>query len=183
MEIKEIQERLHALSGYNAAYYSKVTPGAKPALGVKTADMKKLAKEIAKGDYRSFLVQNPMDTYEMEALQAFVIGFAKDDIDTLLFYFEAMIPKLHDWAVNDSLCQSFKIARKYPKETYAMLMKYKDSQKEFESRVVSVTLMSHFLIDDYIDQVIEVLDHLNTDDYYSKMGVAWAVATRSSVRS
>ena len=31
--------------------------------------------------------------------------------------------------------------------------------------------------DEYIDKVIEVLDSLNTDDYYSQMGVAWAVAT------
>ena len=38
-------------------------------------------------------------------------------------------------------------------------------------------MMSQFLTDDYIDRVIEVLDSLYTDTYYSRMGVAWAVAT------
>ena len=56
-------------------------------------------------------------------------------------------------------------------------MKYKDSKKEFESRIVSVILLSHYLNDEYIDKVLSVLDSLNTDDYYSQMGVAWAIAT------
>ena len=56
-------------------------------------------------------------------------------------------------------------------------MKYKNSKKEFESRIISVVLLSHYLNDNYIDRVIDVLDKLNTDDYYSQMGVAWALAT------
>ena len=56
-------------------------------------------------------------------------------------------------------------------------MKYKNSKKEFESRIVAVCLLSHYLNDEYIDRVIEVLNSLNTDDYYSQMGTAWAVAT------
>ena len=56
-------------------------------------------------------------------------------------------------------------------------MKYKQTKREFESRIVSVILLSHYLNDEYIDRVIEVLNELNTDDYYSQMGVAWAVAT------
>ena len=49
--------------------------------------------------------------------------------------------------------------------------------KRIESRIVSVMLLSHYLTDDYIDKVIIVLDSLNTDKYYSQMGVAWAFAT------
>ena len=42
---------------------------------------------------------------------------------------------------------------------------------------MAVVLLSHYLNDEYIDRVIKVLDSLNTDDYYSQMGVAWALAT------
>ena len=87
------------------------------------------------------------------------------------------IPYVDSWGVCDSLCQNFKIARKYPDVVWDFLMSYKNSQKEFESRVISVMLLSHYLNDSYIDKVITVLDRLNTDDYYSQMGVAWAVAT------
>ena len=63
-------------------------------------------------------------------------------------------------------------------------MKYAQSHSEFEVRVVAVMLMSHYLNDDYIDDVIQVLNNVYTGDspeksnyYYAKMGVAWAVAT------
>ena len=84
---------------------------------------------------------------------------------------------VEDWAVNDSLCQSFKIARKYQDNVWNYLMKYQNTTKEFESRIVSVMLLSHYLNDEYIDRVFKVLDRLNADDYYSQMGIAWAVAT------
>ena len=116
-------------------------------------------------------------SFELKLLHAFVIGYVKDDIKTILKYFKAFIPQVDDWAVNDSLCQNFRISRKYPDIVWDLLMRYKSSKKEFESRIVSVVLLSHYLNDEYIDRVIDILDKLNTDDYYSQMGVAWAFAT------
>lgn len=177
MTIESIKEEIISLSGNNAELYNKLNPTAKPALGVRIPKLRELAKRIAKEDYKWFLENNPLDTFELESLQAFVIGYAKDDIHVILNYMREFIPTIHDWSVNDSLCQTFKIARKYPKETFELLMEFKDSKKEFEVRVVAIMLMSQFLNDEYIDKVIEVLDSLYTDSYYSRMGVAWAVAT------
>ncbi len=145
--------------------------------GISIPELKKFAKQIAKDDYKDFLDNNKCETFELRLLHAFVLGFAKDDINTLLDYFEKFVPYVDDWAVNDSLCQSFKIARKYPEIVWKYLMKYKKSKKEFESRIVSVMLLSHYLKDEYIDRVLKVLDSLCTNDYYSQMGVAWALAT------
>ncbi len=177
MTIESIKEEIISLSGNNAELYNKLNPTAKPALGVRIPKLRELAKRIAKEDYKWFLENNPLDTFELESLQAFVIGYAKDDIHVILNYMREFIPTIHDWSVNDSLCQTFKIARKYPKETFDLLMEFKDSKKEFEVRVVAIMLMSQFLNDEYIDKVIEVLDSLYTDSYYSRMGVAWAIAT------
>lgn len=177
MNIQEIKSQINAASGNNPEFYSMITPGAKPTCGVRVPKLRELAKRIARGDYQSFLKENPLDTYEMEMLQAFVIGYAKDDIAVILSYFREFVPMVHDWAVNDALCQTFKIARRYPEEVYDTLMLFQESKREFEVRVVAVTLMSHFLNDDYIDRVIAVLDSLYMEDYYAKMGVAWAVAT------
>lgn len=177
MTIESIREEIKKLSGHNPELMTKINPTAKPSSGVKLPDLRNLAKAIAKEDYKWFLENNPMDTFELETLQAFVIGYAKDDIYTLLGYMRKFIPTIHDWSVNDSLCQTFKIARKYPKETYDLLMEFKNSHKEFETRVVAIMLMSQFLNEEYIDRVIDVLDSLHTESYYSRMGVAWAVAT------
>lgn len=145
--------------------------------GISIPDLRKYACYIARNYYKEFLEQNDYSSFELKLLHAFVIGYIKDDIKVLLKYFEDFIPQVDDWAINDSLCQNFKAARKYQDTVWEFIMKYKNSKKEFESRIVSVTLLSHYLNDEYIDRVIEVLDSLNTDDYYSQMGVAWAVAT------
>ena len=38
-------------------------------------------------------------------------------------------------------------------------------------------MLSHYLDDKCITKVIKVLDRLNAEDYYSQMGIAWAIAT------
>lgn len=144
--------------------------------GISMPELKKLAQKIAAEDYRYFIQNNGFETFELRLLHAYVLGYARDDIKTLLKYFEEFIPYVNHWAINDTLCLSFKIAREYPEQVWKFLMKYKNSHKEFESRIVSVMLLYHYLKDDYIDKVISVLNNLDTSEYYSSMGAAWAVA-------
>lgn len=145
--------------------------------GISIPELRKFARKIARGNYKEFIENNDFSSFELKLLHAFVIGYIKADVKVLLGYFKDFIPQVDDWCVNDSLCQNFRIARKYQKKVWEFLEGYKNSIKEFESRVVAVVLLSHYLNDEYINQVIEVLDNLNTDDYYSQMGVAWAIAT------
>lgn len=140
-------------------------------------EYRRLARRIAREDYRDFLDTAPKEEYRFRLMYAFVLGYARDEFSVLVRYFEDFIPLVTDWSVNDSLCQSFKIARHCPGEMYSMLMRHADTTREFESRVVSVTLLSHFLNDEYIDRVMEVLDRLYSGEYYASMGIAWALAT------
>ena len=163
MKLKEIKTELNKIK--------------RTKFGISIPELRKFARKIAKENYKDFIESNDFSTFELKLLHAFVIGCAKDDIHILIKYFEDFIPQINDWAVNDSLCQSFKIAGSYPDIFWNFIMKYKNSKQEFESRVVSVSLLSHYLNDNYIDRVINILNELNTDDYYSQMGVAWAIAT------
>ena len=145
--------------------------------GISVPELRKLAQKVAKDNYCEFLDNDDYSTFELKLLHAFVIGYAKDDIHTLLDYFKAFVPYVNDWGINDSLCQNFKISRKYPELVWDFVMQYQHSDKEFESRIVSVMLLSHYLNDAYIDRLMKVLDKLNTDAYYAQMSVAWAIAT------
>ena len=179
MTIQEIRSEIASLADpKNAEFFLKLNPTAKqPCAGVRIPALRKLAAKIAKDDYRAFLDTNPMDSFELEALQALVIGYAKDDISVILGYLDDFIPQVHDWSVSDSLCQTFKLARKYPAQTLELLSKYRTSHREFEVRIIAVMLMSQFLNDEYIDTAIEVINSLYAEDFYAKMGIAWAVAT------
>lgn len=178
MNIEKINETLFAYAAHaQDAYYKKVVPNGKPSIGVKVPLLRKLAKEIAKEDYRFFMEHYTCEYLEQETLKAFVIGYAKDDIKTILHYADEFIPQIHDWMVNDAFCQNFSIARKHRAEVFDWLMQYKQMQKEYPQRVVAVILMSHFLVDDYYQQVLDTMNELQYDGYYTKMGVAWCVAT------
>lgn len=175
MTNKEIQNRLKELSSDVKKFQESIIPGSKKILGVRVPDLRILAKEIAKDDYKKFLDTNKRETWEDDMLCAMVIGYAKDDINEILKELEKFIPTVQDWAVNDALCQTFKIAKKYPKEVYKFLMKYKKSKDEFTVRVVIVMLLSHFMTDEYIDDVINVLNNIYAKDYYAQMALAWGV--------
>ena len=194
MTVKEVEGELKSLVKNDSykEFNSSINPTASPILGVRVPQLRTLAKKIVKDTtngqngipgWRVFLEQNPLTTFEHQALQAMVIGYARSDITLILKYLKDFIPSIHDWAVNDILCQTFKTAQKHQDTVWNFLMNYKDSHKEFEVRAVAVMLMTHFLNDTYIDRVLEVLNNLYTDasrdnaTYYAKMGIAWAVAT------
>lgn len=158
-------------------FTSSLIPGTDPILGVRIPQIRLLARQLAKEDWRTYLKNARDDSYEEIILQGFVIGYVKAEISEILFYAKAFIPKIHDWSVNDGFCSTFKIAEKNRAVVWDFLMKYKNSPNEFEQRVVAVMLMSHFLVEDYIDAVLGVWDELNHEGYYCKMGVAWGVAT------
>lgn len=145
--------------------------------GISIPELRKYAKKLAKNNYKEFIKENTFETFELKLLHAFLIGYIKEDIKNLLTYFEDFMPQVDDWAVNDSLCQNFKIARKHQEIVWKFIMKYKTSKKEFESRIVSVVMLSHYLNDEYIDRVIDVINEINTEKYYSQMGLAWLIAT------
>jgi len=189
MTIEQLEKELFEQSENKQIIYSKnIIPGSKPLIGVKVPSLRLMAKKIAKEDYRWFLEHCPDTYFEFEMLQAFVIGYAKDDINSILHYADIFIPKIHDWAVNDAFCQTFTIARKHRDivwnwiEQYtidkSLVSKYGQSiSAEFMQRVVAILLMSHFLVDEYIDQVLEMMNRLQCREYYTEMGIAWCVAT------
>ena len=144
--------------------------------GVRLPELRKIAKLIVKEKRYEFFAEKH-DSFEELTIHAYAIGYLKEDVDICLKYLKDFIPLVDNWSVNDSLCQNMKFARKYPKEVFEFLKTMKDSTDEWEIRIVAVTLLSHFLTDDYIDEVIEILDKLKVSTYMSKMGVAWAFAT------
>ena len=115
MDILEIKKSLYEIK--------------RTAFGLSIPDIRKLAKRIAKDSYKELFTNDKNDDYWIKILHAFTIGYVKDDINILLQYFEDFIPFVDDWAVNDSLCQNFRHARRYQSEVWSMLMKYKNSKK------------------------------------------------------
>lgn len=158
-------------------FSSKLIPSSKPILGVRVPILRTIAKKIVKDDPISFLENNNFSYYELEMLHAMVIGYMKTDILTKIYYADKFIPIINNWSVCDTFCQTFKDTLIYPSEVMKLLKKYLSSKKEFELRVVVVMFLSHYLNDEFVDDVIKIVDTIKHDGYYYKMGAAWLIAT------
>lgn len=158
-------------------FTSALIPGSRPILGVRVPQLRKIAKEIAKGNWQTYLKEAPEDTYEEVAVKGFVIGYVKEELDVLLPYIAEHIEKINDWSLCDGFCSNLKIVIKHKEEFLEFLLPYAKIDDEFKQRVVAVMLMNYYLTDEYIDMSLEVLDSLKNEKYYCKMAVAWAIAT------
>jgi len=168
--LRELKEE-----GYKK-FSATLIPGCGNMLGIRLPLLKKMAKELAKGEWREYLANACDDYFEETMLQGFTLGFVKADIEELLPYVKAFIPKINNWSLCDSFCAGFKLAAKEQAKMWDFLLSYRDGS-EFEQRVVAVMLMDHFLTEEYVERVIEVLVSLDNPGYYIRMAVAWAIAT------
>lgn len=158
------------------AFDEKLSPNQTGFNGLTIPKLREISKLIYKDNPYEFLDQNDFSNYELEQLQAMVIGLIKD-MDVALKYMNSFIPYVKRWSVNDTLCMDFKIAKTDLNKLFLFLKPYFNSTKEFEQRIVAVMFLCHFLTDDYIDIIIPILDQLKIQEYYAKMAVAWAFAT------
>lgn len=178
MELREITEQLCANCAESQKRYQKtLIPGSKPCMGVKVPVLREIAKKIAKEGPVPFLQEYEEDYLEQEQLKAMVIGYAKWEREELLRQAEWFVPKIHDWSVCDTFCQGIKQSRKYREEVFLWLEELAERQEEYPQRAVAVILMSHFLVDDWYKKIYPMLERLRYPGHYTKMGVAWCLAT------
>ena len=177
----EIQNRLFALRDEkNAAFVAKLIPNIPPEtiLGVRTPALRKLAKELYRaGKAGPFLDELPHAYLEENSLHAFFLEQIRD-LETCMEAVEAFLPYIDNWATCDSLNPP--VFQKYKDVLLERVRVWLDSGETYKIRFGVKMLMSHFLTEEYIDRVLEVLDGLYAEEYYAKMGVAWAVATAAA---
>ena len=176
-EMQNLTERLMELSDPKYRdFHSKLLPGTDNVIGVRTPDLRKLAKEITKGDWETFLEKNDRTWYENDILQALVTASAKMEPEERLRRVREFLPRIENWAVCDIFCGSLKDAEKYPELYWEFLKPYFQSEKPYEIRFAVVMLLSHFVKKEYLQDAFAYFDGIHMDHYYVRMAVAWAVS-------
>lgn len=176
--LEKIKSEMIALADEdNRAFTEKLVPGsALPYYGVRLPKLRGLAAGIAREDGEAFLESCDFSSIDLITLYAFVLGRRKGEIGGALRHFDRGVTHLDNWMNCDALCQSFKQARAYPEEVWALLETYCASGRPFTLRAAAVTMLSHFLTDAYVDRVLAAVDKIQCDAYYYRMGAAWCVA-------
>jgi len=173
-DIKILLNRL-AEEKYRDFQY-KLIPNAKNILGVRVPILRKIAKDIAKGDWQTFLEDENKKSYEEILLEGYVIGYAKMDIEKALKYLELFIPKIDNWATCDSSINTFKFTSKNLSRVYEFINPYLKSEKEFEVRFAVIMLLSFYIVEEYIHEVLSIMEKIKNKAYYVQMAVAWTIS-------
>lgn len=174
-----IRERLESLAEPDFQQFaSKLIPNidAGRVLGVRLPKLRKLAKEIVKGDWRGYLEAAEENSLEEIMLQGMVIGCAKAELWEILEYVKAFIPKIDNWSVCDSFCAGLKLPKKYPKEMWDFIVPYLKEDRAYCIRFGVVMLLDYYVDKEHVQEALVLLEQITHEDYYVKMAVAWAVS-------
>ena len=160
----------------------KLIPGmdTQKEIGVRTPELRKLAKELAKReDIREFLNDLPHQYFDENQLHAFILSGEKD-FEKCMEDLERFLPYVDNWATCDQT--SPKVFRKHRKELLESINRWIESEHTYTVRFAIKMLMEHFLDEDFDPIYPEMVATVRSEEYYIRMMIAWYFATALAKR-
>ncbi len=170
-----IRERLLALGEPAYRDFSaSLLPGVEHIIGVRLPALRRLAREIVRGDWRAYLRSAEEYYFEERMLQGMVIGYAPCPVDEFLSLTAAHLPKIDNWSLCDSFCRRLRPAEREPVWRFIEPLFLADG--EYEVRFAAVTGLNNFTDGEHLDALLRHLGSVRHEGYYARMAVAWAVS-------
>ena len=155
-------------------FTAALMPGVENILGIRLPVLRKIAREIAAGDWRTYLAEAEDFYFEERMLQGLVIGCARCTPAEKLEYVARFVPKIDNWAVCDCFCWRLNAAERQP--MWEFIQPYFRSEAEYDVRFAVVTGLGNFVDGEHLEALLQLLDGVRHEAYYARMAVAWAVS-------
>lgn len=161
----------------NAKFVRKLVPNTnREILGVRLPQIRKLAKRIAKGDWRGFVQAYEPENFEECTLAGILIGYAETDFDEKTRMYRNFVPMIDNWAVCDCTCATLKLKDAEKQDAWDLFTSYLRVPNEYGMRFGVIMILSNFINAEYIDRILDEMDSVKDDGYYLKMAVAWTLS-------
>ena len=174
----EIQKMLFALQDERYRdFQSKLIPTVSPeaVIGVRTPELRKLAKQLGKEEGISeFLNDLPHRYFDENQLHAFLVSDMKD-FPKVMGEVNRFLPYVDNWATCDQM--SPKVFKKHHPELLDQIKVWLTSDHPYTVRFALGMLMQHFLDEDFDPAYLEMATSVRLDAYYINMMTAWYFAT------
>ena len=177
MKYEDFINELYSLQDLKYKDFNSKIVGTNNVIGVRTPELKRIAKSIARGDYKSFIENNKHEYYEETLVHGLVLGYLKLEFDELKYYIDSFIPLIDNWAVCDMTVANLKIFKKNKTKDICFneIKKYIKNYNPWINRFGYILLLDYFIEEDYISEIFELCENYK-DHYYVKMGVAWLIS-------
>ena len=156
-------------------FSSSLLPNVNNVLGVRIPKLRQYAKTLVKQDYESFL-DHAGKYMEESMFQGMIIGLIKELPEQKLTRIKNFIPKIDNWAVCDTFCSGLKFAKDNQQLVWDFIIPFVNSNEEYEVRFALVMMLNYFVNEEYIEKVLKLIQTVNHEGYYAKMGAAWALS-------
>ena len=174
----EILKTLFALQDLKYRdFQAKLMPTVDPetVIGVRTPELRRLAKEYAKTpEAREFLKLLPHRYYEENNLHGFLLETVKD-YGQAMEYVENFLPYINNWATCDMVCP--KVFGKHLPELLEKIRVWIASGETYTVRFGLGMLMRFYLDEAFRPEYLELAASLRSEEYYVNMMTAWYFAT------
>lgn len=161
---------------YRDFHKSLCTTSKYKMIGVRTPEIRSIAKGFDKLNIEKYIFDNDIQYYEEVLLRGFLIGNKKNTLEDTFKYLKHFIPLIDNWAVCDGTCASLKITNKNVDEMWNFIQKYIVSDKEFEIRFAVVMYLDYYTKTKYLKEIFKQIEEIKNDEYYVKMAIAWFIA-------
>ncbi len=178
MIIDEIRNKLNRLQDLKYRDLQiQIIPTVKPEsiIGVRTPELRKLAKQFGASEEISvFLNDLPHTYFEENQLHAFIISGMKDYAECLQTL-NRFLPYVDNWATCDQM--SPRVFRKHRPELLQEIQKWTGSAETYTIRFGIGMLMEQYLEEDFDIAYPETVAAIRSEEYYVNMMIAWYFAT------
>ena len=178
MITEEIKEKLKSLQdikyrGFQAGLIPTVDND--KVIGVRTPELRKLAKEMSKrDDADDFLNDLPHEYFDEDQLHAFMVSGIKD-FDECVSEVKRFLPYINNWATCDQMTP--KVFGRHKEELLPHVREWIDSGETYTVRFGVKMFMSYFLGDDFDMEYADLVAGIKSEEYYVNMMRAWYFAT------
>ena len=158
-------------------FQSKLIPTTAPdsVIGVRTPELRKLAKQLGKEEGISVFLQDlPHPYFDENQLHAFILSEIRD-YRQCVEEVNRFLPYVDNWATCDQM--SPKVFKKHRMELLKEIEKWIHSEETYTIRFGIGMLMEHFLDEDFRREYPEMVAGIKSDEYYVNMMIAWYFAT------
>lgn len=163
-------------------------PGVEEVIGIRLPLLRRIARQIVRGDWTAWLAEMERTAaggsdpktgagtlfFEERMLHGMVIGYAPCPIAEKLAYVARFVPLIDNWAVCDCFCWRLKAGER--EAMWEFIQPYFRSERPYEIRFAAVMALGNFVDEEHFDELLRLLGGIDSDHYYVRMGIAWAVS-------
>ena len=146
-------------------------------IGVRTPELKRIAKIIARSNYEEFFKENKHELYEENLVHGLVLGYLKLDFNELKPLVADFIPYIDNWAVCDMTVANLKVYKKNKTKdiVFKEIKGFINNNNPWINRFGYVLLLEYFIEEKYIEEIFSLCESYK-DEYYVKMAIAWLIS-------